>query len=161
MEHSTESQAFSLFHSLMASYQRDSVVDDMSLGLVLSQYRGQSRELGSVPSSQRHTVQCRVGDSMGAGSPGVLWRLGGDCPGCHRDPWGLTAWLPAGSWAGVARAAASLQKASAPPCSCLMTSRRCESRCECACHVVSCVGLCPRCLVWDSISRLTLGSWAS
>lgn len=39
---------------------------------------------------------------------------------------------PAGSWAGVVRAAASLPKASARPCSCSTTSRRCGSRCECA-----------------------------
>lgn len=46
-------------------------------------------------------------------------------PGADRLP-------PAGSWAGVARAAASSPKASVRPCSCSMTSRRCGSRCECA-----------------------------
>ena len=39
---------------------------------------------------------------------------------------------PAGSWVGVARAVASSLKASARPCSCSTTSRRCGSRCECA-----------------------------
>lgn len=54
--------------------------------------------------------------------------------------WGVAALVipeadhvpPAGSWVGVARAAASSLKASARPCSCSTTSRRCGSRCECA-----------------------------
>lgn len=53
------------------------------------------------------------------------------CPVCLGAP-GPDHLAPAGSWVAVARAAASLPKASAQPCSSSMTSRRCGSRCECA-----------------------------
>lgn len=65
---------------------------------------------------------------LGAGR----WRPGGCGPfEVGGGAWVPIARLPAGSWAGAARAAASSRKASARPCSCLTTSRRCGSRCEC------------------------------
>lgn len=70
---------------------------------------------------------------MNSGSLGVAESGAG-----RLQPWvpqgtpGLTASPLVGSWAGAARAAASLQKVSARPCSSSMTSRRCGSRCECS-----------------------------
>lgn len=79
-------------------------------------------------------------------------------PGVPQGTLGLTASPPAGSWAGVVRVAASLQKASARPCSSSMTSRRCGSRCECAQPVRLPVSLSTwLCLLRDSPHCLTLG----
>ena len=120
-----ESWALSLFCPLMGPLARGTALQEMTNVPCPRASTGDRAGNSAVSPSQG--AQSTKRDGTGSGPSRVARGLGG-----RRAPRGLTAWPAAGSWAGVARAAASSQKASAQPCSCSTTSRRCGSRCECA-----------------------------
>lgn len=126
---------FPVLSSDRASCQRASLTEDDRSPLSLLFGPGTVSALGIEQGTQQRPYVVAYGEEghTQMDSPGMACGWGGGSSGCPIPC--LTARPPAGSWAAGARLVASLPKASAPPCSYSMTSRRCGSRCECARHV--------------------------